>query len=82
MQIAGYGPQIVFGQCIPLLIRHHLIFALFLFLVNTAQLIGEFWSNRSSGTSNSLQAKQGALAAPIGKVRCICCVTNENLRIC
>ncbi len=28
------------------LLCHHLVFTIFLFLVNTAQFIGEFWKNR------------------------------------
>jgi hypothetical protein len=73
------------------LICYHLIFALFLFLVNTSQLIGVFWKYRRSSTplvlvqysilswTLRLYAKRGAFTALICETGRIRSASNQNL---
>ncbi len=40
------------GHSFVVLVRLHLVLTIFLFPASTAQIIGEFWRNRLSTTSN------------------------------
>jgi hypothetical protein len=40
------------GTIFAFLIHRHLLFTIFPCLVNTGQLMGQFWINKSSGTSD------------------------------
>jgi hypothetical protein len=53
------------GQQFAFLVCSHLIFAIFPFPVNAAQLVSEFWKNSLRSTSD-VAAKRGALTVPIG----------------